>query len=100
MDYHRATSLIDEIAARTDEAIALANHRLGGERVHWRRDLYRLLATNLAAYKASLLEGRLGAPGSGAGWGAGKAIFDVGLDDWELSAAVEAAEGLYRDGRP
>jgi hypothetical protein len=94
-----ATSLIAEIAARTEIAIELASRRLESESDRWRYNCYRLLATNLAAYKKSFLEGRLGAPGGGAGWGAGKALSDWDLNDHEMSAAVNAAETLFRDGR-
>jgi len=99
MSTSKTELLIGEIAARTEAAIELVQHRLEQESVDWRRASYRNLATNLASYKAALLDGRLRTPGAGLGWGAGKAISDWGLDDVEVSAAVEFAEGLYRDGR-
>jgi hypothetical protein len=91
--------LIAEIAVRTEAAIELVLLRVEKESNDWRRAAYRNLANNLASYKAALLEGRLCTPGAGLGWGAGKAISEWGLDDSEMSAAVELAEGLYRDGR-
>ncbi len=92
-------SLIAEIAVRTEAAIELVLLRVEQESIGWRRASYLNLANNLASYKAALLEGRLSTPGAGLAWGAGKAISECGLDDVEVSAAVELAEGLYRDGR-
>lgn len=99
MDTTETELLIAEIAVRTEAAIELVLHRVEQESIDWRRASYRNLANNLASYKAALLEGRLPTPGAGFGWGAGKAISEWGLDDVEVSAVVELAEGLYRDGR-
>lgn len=91
--------LIAQIVENTEAAIELAGERLDQKPVDWRGECYRNLASQLASYKASLLAGRLPAPGLGVGWGAGKALSEWGLDDIEMSRAVEAAEGLYRMGR-
>lgn len=91
--------LIAEIVVRTEAAIELVLLRVEQESIDWRRASYRNLANNLASYKAALLEGRLCTPGAGLGWGAGKTISECGLDDVEVSAASELAEGPYRDGR-
>ncbi|MBS9722414.1 hypothetical protein JYU29_17105 [Tianweitania sp. BSSL-BM11] len=98
MSEPEAASLIAEIAAKTDAAIALAQQRSAGETVDWRRRCYAVLAANLLSYKNSLLEGRLPPPGTGTGWGAGKALSEWDLDDEVMLAAVAAAEELYRDG--
>lgn len=90
--------LVAEIAAKTDAAIDLARQRLASEPVAWRRLCYEKLATNLVSYKSALLDGRLPIPGNGLGWGACKALSEWGLEDDAMRAAVEAAEGLYRDG--
>ncbi|BDV36426.1 hypothetical protein [Methylocystis iwaonis] len=94
-----AELLITKIVARVESAIELARHRLETETVDWRSNCYRNLATILETHKTSLQQGQLSTPGAGVGWGAGKAISEWGLDDAEISAAVEAAEGLYREGR-
>ena len=92
-------ALIEEIAARTQEAVELARQRVIREEPGRRRDWYNLLATNLEGYRAALLDGKLPAPGAGIGWGAIRALDDWGLNDREMTAAVEAAEGLYRDSQ-
>jgi hypothetical protein len=92
-------TLIEEITQRIDRAVHLARRRIDDDPAGPRRAQYRMLADNLAAYKAALLAGKLPPPGTGAGWGAGRAISEWDLDDDELSVAVEAAESLYRNGR-
>lgn len=92
-------ALASEIVRRIEVAIQIAEKRLLLWQDEWLGECYQTVVTNLTHIKADIHSGKMTVPGDGAGWGAGRALSEWGLHDEELSEAVRAAEGLYRDER-